>query len=164
MQWETVAEIDNAINNLAIALGNISGDFEPMDLITRNRLLMRRNNERSPEGSLEVSNDYDRIMKQNNKIHQFWFENWLISHVSKLMFQPKWFQTSRDVKVGDIVLFLKHDSLLSKTYKYGMITNIEYGKDGILRRVDVKYQNANENVNRSTKQTCKRCCCNTSRR
>ena len=69
MQWETVAEIGNAINNLAIALGNISGDFEPMDLITRNRLLMGRNNERSPEGSLEVSNDYDRIMKQNNKIH-----------------------------------------------------------------------------------------------
>ena len=128
MQWETVAEIDNAINNLAIALGNISGDFEPMDLITRNRLLMRRNNERSPEGSLEVSNDYDRIMKQNNKIHQFWFENWLISHVPKLMFQPKWFQTSRDVKVGDIVLFLKNYSLLSKTYQYGVITNIEYVK------------------------------------
>ena len=130
--WETVAEIGNAINNLAIALGNISGDFEPMDLITQNRLLMGRNNERSPEGSLEVSNDYDRIMKQNNKIYQFWFENWLISHVPKLMFLPKWFQTSRDVKVGDIVLFLKNDSLLSKTYQYGMITNIEYSKDGIL--------------------------------
>ena len=64
---------------------------------------------------------------------------------------PKQFKTSRDVKVGAIVLFLKHDSLLSKTFQYGMITNIEYGKDSILRRVDVKYRNANENVNRSTK-------------
>ena len=37
MQWETVvAEIGNAINNLPIALGNISGDFEAMDLITLN--------------------------------------------------------------------------------------------------------------------------------
>ena len=69
------------------------------------------------------------------------------------MFQPKWFQTSRDVKVGDIVLFLKHDSLLSKGFQYGMITNIEYGKDGIVRRVDVKYRNENENVNRSTKRS-----------
>ena len=60
---------------------------------------------------------------------------------------------SRDVKVGDTVLFLKHDSLLSKTYQYGMITNIEFGKDDIVRRVDVKYRNANENVNRSTKQS-----------
>ena len=56
------------------------------------------------------------------------------------MFQPKCFETSRDIKVGDIELsFLKHDSLLSKMYQYGMITNIEYGKDGIVRRVDVKY-------------------------
>ena len=46
----------------------------------------------------------------------------------KLMFQPKWFETSRDIKVEDIVSFLKHDSLLSKMYQYGMITNIEYGK------------------------------------
>ena len=70
------------------------------------------------------------------------------------MFQPKCFETSRDIKVGDIELsFLKHDSLLSKMYQYGMITNIEYGKDGIVRRVDVKYWNANENVNRSTKQS-----------
>ena len=114
---------------------------------------MGRNKERSPEGSMKVSSDYDRIIKQNNKIYQFWFENWLISHVPKLMFQPKWFQTSRDVKVGDIVLFLKHDSLLSKTFQYGMITNIEYGKDGIVRRVDVKYRNANENVNRSAKRS-----------
>ena len=69
------------------------------------------------------------------------------------MFQPKWFETSRDIKVEDIVSFLKHDSLLSKMYQYGMITNIEYGKDGIVRRVDVKYWNANENVNRSTKRS-----------
>ena len=61
MQWEkAVAEIGNAINNLPIALGNISGDFEAMHLITPNRLLMGRNNERSPEESLKVSNDYDK--------------------------------------------------------------------------------------------------------
>ena len=33
-----------------------------------------------------------------------------------------------------------------------MITNIEYGKDGIVRSVNVKYWNANENVNQSTKR------------
>ena len=63
------------------------------------------------------------MIKQNSKIYQSWFENWLISHVPKLMFQSKWFQTSRDIQVGDIVLFLKYNSLLSKMYQYGMITN-----------------------------------------
>ena len=80
MLWEAaVAEIGNAINNSPIALGNMSYDFEAMDLITPTRLLMGGNNERSPEGSLEDSNDYERILKQNNKIYQFWFKNWLIS-------------------------------------------------------------------------------------
>ena len=80
IQWEAaVAEIGNPINNSPIALGNISFDFEAMDLITPTRLLMGGNNERSPEGSLEDSNDYEGILKQNNKIYQSWFKNWLIS-------------------------------------------------------------------------------------
>ena len=80
MQWEAaVAEIGNAINNSPIALGNISCDSEAMDLITPTRLLMGGNNERSSEGSLEDSNNYDRILKQSNKIYQSWFKNWLIS-------------------------------------------------------------------------------------
>ena len=92
MQWETaVVEIGNAINNSPNVLGNISGNFEAMDLITPNRFLMGRNNKRSPEGSLKVSNDYDRIIKQDNNIYQFWFKNRLISYVPKLIFQPKWF-------------------------------------------------------------------------
>ena len=45
------------------------------------------------------------------------------------------------------MLFLKHNLLLSKTCQYGMITNVEYGKDGIVRGVYVKHRNANENVN-----------------
>ena len=37
LQWETIAaSISNAINNLPLALGNLKGDFEVMDLITPN--------------------------------------------------------------------------------------------------------------------------------
>ena len=46
IQWETVsAEIGNAINDLPIALGNIVSYYENMDLITPNRLRLRKNNE-----------------------------------------------------------------------------------------------------------------------
>ena len=38
-----------------------------------------------------------------------------------------------------------------KRFNMEWLKNIEYGKDSFVRRVDVKYQNANENVNRSTK-------------
>ena len=64
---------------------------------------MGRNNERSPEGSLKVSNDYDRIIKQNNMIYQSWIENCLISH-AKTDVSAKMVR-NRDIKVGDIVIF-----------------------------------------------------------
>ena len=64
---------------------------------------MGRNNERSPEGSLKVSNDYDRIIKQNNMIYQSWIENCLISR-AKTDVSAKMVR-NRDIKVGDIVIF-----------------------------------------------------------
>ena len=107
MRWETIAAtIANSINNLPLALGNIKGDFESMDLITPNRLLLGRNNSRSPVGSLSVEDNLDRILEGNQMIFTAWFENWLLSHVPKLMEQPKWFRDDRDLKVGDIVLIL----------------------------------------------------------
>ena len=54
------------------------------------------------------------------------------------------------MKEGDVVLFLKQDSLLSKTYQYGMVTSVQESSDGVIRKVNVKYQNANENVDRET--------------
>ena len=151
MRWETIAAtIANSINNLPLALGNIKGDFESMDLITPNRLLLGRNNSRSPVGSLSVEDNLDRILEGNQMIFTAWFENWLLSHVPKLMEQPKWFRDDRDLKVGDIVLILKHEYEVQSTYQYGIIDSIEVGRDGRVRKVHVRYRNASENVDRIT--------------
>ena len=46
LQWETLAaEISNSIDNLPLAIGNITGDLENLDLITPNRLRLGRNND-----------------------------------------------------------------------------------------------------------------------
>ena len=66
------------------------------------------------------------------------------------MKQPKWFKNDSDIKHGDVVLFLKSDSLLSSTYQYGLVKEIFKGKDDKIRKVKVIYQNANENVKRET--------------
>ena len=151
LQWETVsASIANSINNLPLTLGNVKGDYEMMDIITPNRLLLGRNNDRAPDLPLTVSKDYDKILSENEKIHQAWFECWLISHVPKLVDQPKWFQSDRDIKKGDIVLFLKQESVLCNTYQYGMVESVEPGRDGKIRKVHVKYRNSSEETDRVT--------------
>ena len=137
LQWETLAStIANSINNLPLSLGNISGDFEVMDLITPNRLLLGRNNERSPDGTMVCfESSPSKILRENTKVYQCWFETWLLVHVPRLMNQQKWFK-SDVISVGDVVIFTKVDSIVCKSYTYNndniwncnMVTTIFLGK------------------------------------
>ena len=64
--------------------------------------------------------------------------------------QGKWFNHNRDLRVGDIVLFTKTDSCISKNYTYGMVNDVKIGDDGHVRKVTLQYQNDNESVKRET--------------
>jgi len=135
---------------MPLALGNVCSSFEAMDLITPNRLLLGRNNERCPIGPVEIPNNFNKIIETNSQIFNSWFQNWLVSHVPKLVSQPKWFKSDRDLKEGDVVLFLKHDSACLKTYQMGMVKNLFFGKDKKVRKVNVEYANHNESIRRET--------------
>ena len=150
LQWETLAaSIANSINNLPLAIKN-KGDFEIEDLITPNRLLLGRNNDRCPTEPLTVSDDSEKHIRANKKIFDAWFECWLTSHVPSLMHQPKWFDSDRDLQPGDVVIFTKQESSISSTYQYGRIKSVNRGRDDKIRDVVVEYQNSSENVKRLT--------------
>ena len=120
-------QIANIINNLPIALGNIVQDLENLDILTPTRLMLARNNNRCPVGVLTVTNDANKIIQTNNKIFQTWFKSWLISYVPTL---PKWYNSDRDVKVEDVVLFLKSENEFDNKYQYSMITGTKVSRDG----------------------------------
>ena len=86
---------------MPLAIGNITADVETADLITPNRLLLGRNNDRSPTGNLYVVNDSIKLIRDNQKIFNAWFDAWLTSHVPSLIRRLKWFDSSRDLKKGD---------------------------------------------------------------
>ena len=114
--------------------------------------MLGRNNERSPSGPLCVSNDPEKIITQNANIMTAWFECWLVSHVPKLMEKPKWFSSDRDLKEGDIVLFLRKEREYAGNYQYGIVKRVEVGRDQKIRSVIVEYMNHNENVKRETRR------------
>ena len=59
IQQETVSsEVTNAVNDLPLALGNIVSDNKNMDLLTPNKLMLGRNNERSPVSPISVSGNF----------------------------------------------------------------------------------------------------------
>ena len=126
LQWETVAaSIASSINNLPLALGNVKGNFEMMDIITPNRLLLGRNNDRAPDKPLTISQGYDKILSENEKIYQAWFECWLISDEPKLVEQSKWFCSDHNIKI--------QESILCNAYQYGMLQSVQQGRDGNIR-------------------------------
>ena len=97
-----------------------------------------------------VTNNPEKFLFISEKLFNTWFEYCLISHVPKLMHHPKWFQTDRDIKVGDIVLFLKQENQLSSTYQYGMISDLSRSSDDKIRKATVHYLNSTEAVHRFT--------------
>ena len=96
---------------------------------------------------MELTENPQKILKENERIFTTWFETWFTSHVPKLLQQPKWFRTERDIKIGDIVLFLKQEGpIISNNYQYDMIHEIIQSKDAIIRNIVVKYRNHNETL------------------
>ena len=151
IQWETLGDqVANSLNNMPIAIGNVTKDLENLALLTPNRLLLARNNNRCPAGPVTVSEDIGKMIKQNSSILETWFKAWLISYVPTLMFQPKWFQSDRDPKVGDVILFLKSEKDFEKIYQYGMICDLKRSRDGKIRSLEIEYQNHTEKVKRRT--------------
>ena len=153
IQWETLGQqISNSINNMPIGLGNKCASLENLDLLTPNRLILGRNNSRCPTAPLVLSSDVKKIIQTNADIFNVWFKSWLVSYVPTLVPQPKWFQTTRNISVGDVVLFSKSDKEFENIYQYGIIKATHASKDGLIRSVDVEYQNPSETTKRITKR------------
>ena len=94
-----------------------------------------------------------KLIEQNERIMTAWFECWLTSHVPKLVDQPKWFNSDSDVKIGDVVLFLKKEREFAGNYQYGIVKDVEVSRDQKIRKVLVEYVNSNETVRRETRRS-----------
>ena len=137
LQWESlVAQVANGINNLPLGLGSKVECLEDLDIITPNRLLLGRNNNRCPSGPLTAQESFKRILKTNGKIYNTWFRSWLKSYVPTLLTRPKWLTSDEDIKVGDVVLFLKSEKEFERDYQYRIIHLVNTVKDGNVRAVE----------------------------
>lgn len=75
LQRETLLlVIPNTTNDLPHGLGNIIGDYENMDLITPNKLFLGSNDGHSPAATKEVTGNPGKILKENKRILNSWFE------------------------------------------------------------------------------------------
>ena len=61
-----------------------------------------------------------------------------------------------DICPLDIVYFQKVESELSSVWSVGQVDSVETSKDGIVRKVNIRYKNNAEDVTRVTNRTVRR--------
>ena len=134
IQWETrMQQTSNSINNLPIGVKNKSEDLENLDILTPNRLILGRNNERCPNAALTICPDHKKILEKNADIFRAWFKAWLVSYVPLLMERPKWHVSNKEIQIGDVVMFLKSEREFDEQYQYGIVSSLHRGKDNHMR-------------------------------
>ena len=144
--------VENDMNNLPMGFSYArDADNSPLlKLIFPNMLRIGRMNTRSLDGPIKLPSGPKELMEKVEKAYVLFYKLWNITMVPKLMRMHKWYNGKAVLKVGDIVYFRKVESELSSKWTVGRVTNVVQGKDEIVRRATVQYQNANEDKPRYT--------------
>ena len=150
------AWISSELNNLPICLGSRVDNLDHLDLITPNRLLLGRNNRRALGGFATVSSP-SRLIEQMDRVYEVWWRTWKSEKLVDFIPQPsKWKKTNEQLKVGDVVIFLKSDSenrLGEPIWRIARVRSVETSEDGLARSAVLEYRNVNEKVVRATNRS-----------
>ena len=150
---QTLAKlIENDINNvpLGFSYGRDADNTPLLKLITPKLLKIGRLHSRALEGPVRFPTGPKDLMVKVEQAYDAFFKIWNATMVPKLLPQPKWFKESPELKPGDIVYFQKTENELSSDWTMGQVYYVTRSRDGVVRRVCVKYFNHKENKPRFT--------------
>ena len=150
---QTLAKlVENEINNtpLGFSYGRDDNNTPLLKLITPNLLKIGRLHSRALEGPVRFPTGPKNLMENVEKIFDAFYKIWNTVMIPKLLQQAKWFKEGTELKPGDVVYFQKTENELSSAWTVGQVYTVARSRDGVVRRVCVKYFNHNENKPRFT--------------
>ena len=89
-------------------------------------------------------------MVKVEETYDAFFRIWNTTMIPRLIPQAKWFKEGSELKPGDIIYFQKVENELSSTWTVGQVFSVTRSRDGVVRRVCVKYINHTEDKPRYT--------------
>ena len=145
----------NELNNIPVCLGSRYRGLSHQDLLSPNRLLMGRNNTRSPVGIPNL-HGRTRLLDQNEDLFKAWWNVWKTERLIEYIPQPqKWQKTGYQPKQGDIVIFPRRDAekkLGVPPWVVGQVHAALVDSDLQVRAVEIEYKNATEDHFRYTER------------
>jgi hypothetical protein len=152
ISWETtLGHIANTLNNLPIARTSESSKAErgEIDVITKNHILVGRNNFRSPDtGDFLVDGNPMKALTKIREINEYFFTQ-IVKNLFEFTQQKKWLQSDKDCEVGDLVLFRFKEGEIAEVWRLGIVEE-KLSKENKPGQWKVRYKLAGEKEFRTT--------------
>ena len=91
------------------------------------------------------------------KVYQVWWKVWKEEKLVDFIPQPsKWRRTNDQLRIGDIVIFLKSDvenRLEDLVWRIARVRSVQTSEDGLARSAILEYRNSSEKVIRTTNRS-----------
>ena len=147
--------VENQMNNLPLGFSfeNSDNNTPLLKIITPNMLRLGRLNSRALQGPLRLPSGPRDMMNKVTMLYDTFYKLWNTVMVPRLIPQPKWYKSDEDLKVDTVVYFQKVENDISSVWTVGQIESFVRGKDNKIRRVEVRYNNHNENKPRTTERS-----------
>ena len=146
--------IETDLNNspFGVTAGRGESNTPLLKLLSPQQMRMGRINARSPIGPFKLPTSPKSMLDRVESCYKLWYRAYQDTLLEKYLvdLQPKWFKSDRDTQVHDCVLFRKQEGKLLGPWQLGMVDEVIRSPDGIIRRVVIRYNNAEENLPRFT--------------
>ena len=130
-----LTEAANLLNERPI--GIMPSPDNSLNILTPNNLLLGRSTAMNPGGIDASVSLYSRATAINDVVAEFWHQ-WTQLYAPTLLKQSKWTHETRPLQVGDVVL-VADSNVLKGEYRLAVVAAVHPSKDGIIRRVSVRY-------------------------
>ena len=116
-----------------------------LKIIYPNMLKMGHENQRQIEGPIRLTKGTRELFDKMEKMYKSWFIVWRDTVVPKIMFQPKWYNSNKELQEGELVYFQKKEGKANQPWTIRRVEQIvRSDRDNLIRGTIIKYQNYGE--------------------
>ena len=145
-----VTEIERILNNRPItALASGPND---VNALTPNAILTGCLSEDALTASFLKGDAYRRSWKKTQYLADCFWEQWLVHYLPLLQTRRKWFGTSRNLKIGDLVLIVDEQAKRGQ-WKKAIVVEVFPDKNGLVRSARLRTADATELI-RDVRKIC----------
>ena len=114
-------------------------------LISPNSFLVGKlSNHRAP-GDIPVILEDQGQMLENVQTAAKGMKEYFTLNIPDLLLRTTWHNEPKfDIKVGDLVLFMKHENAIEYDWRLGIVHHLEFDRDGVARIASITYSNRSE--------------------